>query len=262
MKKILILFVSIFFMFPLFSCSSKGSLLIERSLKKDYVDLSLEEFKSMMDSNINFVVFVNSSTCSACKYVKETFLDDYIYKTNLKIYSFVIESGEKDKGYFLEEIAPEGNTFMAECSLDGDVYPCTYVPLILIIENKQVINYALGSSKINKKFFEDNLYIDKLNDKYLVQPNQKLTLEKTDHPGFIPYQEEIEKGIIYNTNNISNNQEIIYYLTPFMNDFECNIYLNVDSKVEKNSLKIVNGDFSKEIFEKNRYLTFLDAYTN
>ena len=47
-----------------------------------------------------------------------------------------------------------------------------------------------------------------------------------------------------------------------MNDFECNIYLNVDSKVEKNSLKIVNGDFSKEIFEKNRYLTFLDAYTN
>ena len=85
-KKTLVLLFCLFFIFPFTSCS-KGNFICEYSLKKQLVDITLDQFKEKVNSNDNLIGYINSSSCPVCQYAKDNFLLDYIKETSLKIYS-------------------------------------------------------------------------------------------------------------------------------------------------------------------------------
>lgn len=260
MKKIFLSFLVVLFMFISFGCSKNGSLIVERSLKRELVELNVDTFKEKVNSNLNLVVFVNSSTCQSCKYVKETFLNQFIQDYALKIYSFVIEPGEGEKGEYLKSISKDGASYLTNCSnSEGETYTCAFVPLILIIQNQKVINYALGTAKINYSFFNSNLLLDSYKKKINVTEEEKIRLQKSDNPSFITYDNQ-EIGIIYNTNAEKDNQEMLYYLKPFMEEYQIDIFINIDSSLTNNSLTIKNGEKEITVSKSTEYLNYLESY--
>ena len=260
--------LSSFFLVSLFlltgtSCSKKNdSFLVEYSLRGNLVDLTFDEMKEKVNTLDHMILFINSSTCSACDMVKEDFLIDYIEESKLKIYSY--ETNQVDtklEGEYLKSIVPEGSSYITDCYDENDnKFPCFYIPLMLIIENGKTIKDALGTKAINKKFIESNVSVDK-KKKYSVNKDEIYQIEYAKETTFTKYEGQ-EEGIIYHTSSLENNDEVKYYLNPFMEDFHTSIYLDLDSKNEDSYLEVKTSSTSVKESKRTSYLSFLDAYTH
>lgn len=263
MKKVKRIMSSLFcvmLLFALLSCSPKGTFVVEFSLKRQLVDLSLDEFKEKVNSNDHLIVYVNSPTCKVCQYTKEQFLLDFIKETSLKIYSFQAPSNrvyESEK--FIESISPSGASYIKYKEDDIVIS----VPLILLISEGKVYKYALGYGQkdISSPFFKKNIKLSNKKYSKTIKDEDKLVIEKVEDPSFIFTEEEIDKGIIYYTNDVELNDEMKYYLKPFMEDFNSDIYVKIDPSISNNKLEIKNDDVSFSSSNCDEYLSLLENGT-
>ena len=263
MKRKILLFLSLSLILPLSGCSYKNtsSLMVERSLKDEYVNLSFDGFKDKCTNLDNFIAFFNSEECSACYYLETNFLDDFIKETHLKIYSlevyditsyemayFTQISSEKQKFYELSK--DENNVEMANISY----------PLMLVIEQGKVSSYAIGTKKISRKFFFESVYIDQSKEEFICDGYCQISLENSENPTFIEYSEELKNGIVYRTSTLEND-EVKYYLKPFMEDYQVNIYVDIDSSLSENKLEILKTDtIVGSSSKKESYLELIKTY--
>ena len=261
LKKLSSLFLSFLVLFSVSSCSSKNqTFFVEHSLKGELVSMNLEEFKTNVKEKEHMVVFINTETCSACQQLKEEFLLDFIKDTKIKIYSYELNQDKEKEGEFIKSIVPEDAKYVTECyEEDKSSYTCFYVPIMLIIENGQTIHDALGTKAISRSFFDKYVVTSNVKN-YVVKPHERLKLNKVDEASFIPYSEEVKEGIIYHTND-KNNEEIKYYLTPFMEDFSTNIYIDYSSEYKKNTLEVRTTKASTKESDVRNYMSLLKSYT-
>ena len=258
-KKTLVLLFCLFFIFPFTSCS-KGNFICEYSLKKQLVDITLDQFKEKVNSNDNLIVYINSSSCPVCQYAKDNFLLDYIKETALKIYSFeppldLVNESEK----FIESISSSSARYL---KYNNDDLSIT-IPTILLISEGKVVKYAngYGYKDISKNFFSKNVKNSYNKISISIKEEEKLILEKVDNPSFIYSDEGVTKGIIYYTNTNEINGEMKYYLKPFIEDFNTNIYVKVDSSYTKNKLEVKINDKIFSTSNVDKYLSLLEKTT-
>lgn len=255
--KIRNLFLAFLSLTTLFSCNRtpKGTILVERSLSHDYIDISIDEMKEKCENNLQFVVFVNSENCHACYQIKSTFLDNFVKENNFKIYSLIVDDIENSELSFIKDISLKNDYYR----VNEEGMFIIYYPLILIIKDGKVNKFALGTDKINSKFFKSNLYYDEKSSNFDAKEDQILSLNKTNAPKFISYSEQIDKGVIYHTNQ-EKSDEITYYISPLKYEFEIDIYLDVNENNLTPSLEIINQDFKISTSNRSDYFNLISSY--
>lgn len=241
----------------LFSCDKtpKGTLLLERTILHEYIDISISEMKEKCNDNLQFVVFVNSENCHACSQIKSSFLDKFVKENNFKIYSLIVDGIENSELSFIKDISLKDDYYR----INDEGMFIIYYPLILIIKDGKVNNFALGTDKINNNFFKSNLYYDEKGSSFDVKEEQILPLKKSDNPKFISYNDSLEKGVIYHTNQ-EKSDEITYYISPIKDEFKIDIYLDVNENNLMPSLEIINQDFKVSTSNKSDYFNLVSSY--
>ncbi len=253
-RKFILFFLSLMM---LFSCAKihKEKILVERTIFHDYINISINEMKEKCNDNLQFVVFVNSENCHACYQIKSSFLDKFVKENNFRIYSLIVDDIENSELSFIKNISLKDDYYR----INDEGMFIIYYPLILIIKNGKVNSFALGTDKINDKFFKSNLYYDEKCSSFNVKEEQILSLKKSDDPKFISYKESLKKGIIYHTNQ-EKSDEITYYITPLKDEFQIDIYLDVNENNSMPSLEIINQDFSVSTKNKSDYFNLVSSY--
>ena len=133
MKKLIFVFISVLF---ITGCSFFSS----------YDEISYNEFKQMIRDNNSFILFVGSSTCSACGTYKVT-LNKVIKKYNVDVkYIDLSKLSEKESGEFSAS------------------FPISATPTTIFIEKgkeRDTFNRIVGSVKYSKiiNTFKENGYI-------------------------------------------------------------------------------------------------------
>lgn len=91
---------------------------------KTYNEISYKEFKNMIDKKNDFVLFIGSSTCSACKEYKAT-LNEVIKDYNLDIkYIDLSKLSDKQSSEFSSNFPISGTptTLFIEDGVENDTY--------------------------------------------------------------------------------------------------------------------------------------------
>ena len=262
-RKFLCLSLLSFLLLPLCSCGYNESFIVERSLKDEIVDISFNEFKEKVENNDRFISLFYSNECMACDMLKEDFLDDFINETHLKIYGIQVSREEVTSYVYLDQIS--SSLSKKNYSLDVDennnqVLYLTY-PQIMLIEEKEVISTALGTGGINRKYFNKNVCLDRNSDFYILSENDKITLKNSENPSFLENDQYVQNRIVYYTSSLENNDEVTYYLKPYMNDFSHDIYYVEDTELKENKLEVYkDGKLIKSTNKRVNYLPLLDSY--
>lgn len=255
------LFIALLFTFllPLTSCSYNKTFVVERSLKNEIININLDHFKEKVENNDRFILYIYSENCSACKILKNEFLDEFINKNHLKLYGFSTDNYDEDEALYFRDIANNDNFYKIYES-DGFEELYFRYPAMLLIENKKIINNAIGTGGINQSFFNRNVYLDRNVKKYNVEENYQITLVKSQNPKFILDDENVLTKVLYYTNTLDNDQ-VKYYLNPFMEDFSYDIYFRINEELTTPYLQIIkDGEVIEKTNKQSNFLSLLDGY--
>ena len=75
---------------------------------------------------------------------------------------------------------------------------------------------------------------------------------------FLKDDQYVENRIVYYTSSLQNNDEVTYYLKPFMEDFNHDIYYVENIELEKNKLEVYkDGNLVKSTDKKK-----LDSFSS
>lgn len=269
MKKILKLFVIPFLVFSTSSCSCANSffpdpnelpeeekVLIERSVINEIKDISYDQFKSKCLNKDTFVSFVYSEECYHCYQVKSKFLPNFFDEYDLRIYGVKIDGIQNTDLSFIGDISDEDVDYYKYNEKDN--WHTIYFPVMYIIEEGFISYYALGNDSIKKSFFTNHLVIDKKAGKFSTK--EKISLLKEVEAKIVSVIQIPSKGIVYYTSNIEN-EEIKYYLKPYVEDKSISINVIVDESLTSNKLSIVsNSQEVKSTTQKKDYLALLENY--
>ena len=103
--------------------------------------------------------------------------------------------------------------------------------------------------------------MDRNSDFYILTENDKITLKNSENPSFLKDDQYVANRIVYYTSSLTNNDEVKYYLKPYMEDFNHDIYYVENIELEKNKLEVYkDGNLVKSTDKKNNYLSLLDSY--
>ncbi len=260
MSKIIRFILLSLLLMPLSGCKKDDnkvtSFMVERTNKSDYYHIEYDEFVKKCENKDQFATFVYSEFCSSCHYLKEGFLDSFVKKNNLRIYSLCID-GVNDLSY----IGNISKNFKDDSfySFSKDNKLILYYPLMLLISDEQVVSYQLGANKINQNYFGKTFYFDVKSEVYSPKLEEVLYLNKIENPEFITYENQVEKGLIYHTKE-TKSDELTYYIKPLMDEYKINIYLDYNQNYQDNSLEIVNQDFSISSNNKKDYFALAKSY--
>ena len=262
-RKLLSLSLLSFLLLPLCSCGYNDSFIVERSLKDELVDISFDEFKEKVEKNDRFISLFYSEECYACDMLKNDFLEDFIKETHLKIYGIQVSREELTSYVYIDQISSslkKKNYTLDVNENNEQVLYLTY-PQIMLIEGKEVISTALGTGGINKRYFNKNVYLDRNSTYYILTENDKITLKNSENPSFLKNDQYVENKIDYYTSSLQNNDEVNYYLKPFMEDYKYDIYYVEDYLLKENKLEVYkNGELYETTNNRANYLPLLDSY--
>jgi hypothetical protein len=259
-KKLLFLSLVSALLFPLVSCSYNKTFVVERSLKNEVVDISLSEFKTKLDNNDRFILYLYSDECYACYVLKNEFLNSFINKTHIKFYGFRTDEYDKKEALLFRDISSKSSYYQVLENEYNEEEIYFIYPTMLLIENGKVIKSATGGNEINQKFFDKNVYLDRNVSKYKVSEDYKISLENSQNPSFLIDDENILNRIVYTTNSLENDQ-VNYYLKPFINDYSVNIYYRIDETIESPILEVIkNGQTVNKTDKQSNFLSLLDSY--
>lgn len=262
-RKLLSLSLLSFLLLPLCSCGYNDSFVVERSLKDELVDISFDEFKEKVENNDRFISLFYSEECYACDMLKNDFLEDFIKETHLKIYGIQVSREEVTSYVYIDQISSslkKKNYTLDVNENNEQVLYLTY-PQIMLIEEKEVISTALGTGGINKRYFNKNVYLDRNSTYYILAENDKISLKNSENPSFLKNDQYVENRIVYYTSSLTNNDEVNYYLKPFMEDYKYDIYYVEDHLLKENKLEVYkNGELYETTNNRANYLPLLDSY--
>ena len=131
---------------------------------------------------------------------------------------------------------------------------------MLFVENGKAIREAVGTKDINKDLFYKTLKLDEQKS-YKHYDNDVFKLEFSEYPDFVTMPQDLERGVIYHTNSLDNNLEVKYYLRPFMEDYNTNIYLDLNPELKESYLEVMTSTSSHTEKERKHYISFLDTFT-
>lgn len=259
MKKAwLFLLLIISMILPLTGCSYNESFIVERSLKRELVNIDLNTFKSKVENSDRFIFFIYDEECYACDMVKMNFLDDFIKKTCLKIYAMPANEFDPVECLYFKDISLM-DKYYTLYEKDGVTGLYFKYPTILLIENKQAFKCALGTGEITKNFFDKNVKIDRNVTKY---PSDKSELSRINNPSFLLDDNEVSNKIVYYTNSLDNDQ-IKYYLMPFIEDYQYPIFYVLDETLKTNYLSIVKDNIeANKTSNPSNYLSLIESQFN
>ena len=262
-RKLLSLSLLLFLLLPLCSCGYNDSFIVERSLKDEIFDISFDEFKDKVENNDRFISLFYSEECYACDMLKNDFLEDFIKETHLKIYGIQVSREEVTSYVYIDQISSslkKKNYTLDVNENNEQVLYLTY-PQIMLIEEKEVISTALGTGGINKRYFNKNVYLDRNSTYYILAENDKISLKNSENPSFLKNDQYVENRIVYYTSSLQNNDEVNYYLKPFMEDYKYDIYYVEDHLLKENKLEVYkNGELYETTNNRANYLPLLDSY--
>ena len=262
-RKLLSLSLLSFLLLPLCSCGYNDSFVVERSLKDELVDISFDEFKDKVENNDRFISLFYSEECYACDMLKKDFLEDFIKETHLKIYGIQVSREEVTSYVYIDQISSslkKKNYTLDVNENNEQVLYLTY-PQIMLIEEKEVISTALGTGGINKRYFNKNVYLDRNSTYYILAENDKISLKNSENPSFLKDDRYVENRIVYYTSSLQNNDEVNYYLKPFIEDYKYDIYYVEDHLLKENKLEVYkNGELYETTNNRANYLPLLDSY--
>ena len=264
MKKFLKMTIIPFLVFSSFSCNlfnqnelkEEDKVMIERSLLNELKDISYDEFKVKCQNKDTFVSFIYSEECYHCYQVKKNFLPKFFEKYDLRIYGVCMDRIKNSDLAFIGEISKDDVPYYKYNETDD--WHTIYFPTVYIVEEGFISYYTTGTSAINESFFTNHLVVDKKASKF--SSKDKISLTKEENPSLNVISQVPSNGVVYYTSSLEN-EEIKYYLKPYIEDKSISINVIVDENLTTNKLSIVSSDKEvKSSTQKKDYLALLNSY--